>query len=157
MASPLKIQYKRIHIEISKKNYPDTTSQTDRKRFISLTAILNAWEIVSRITNIEISFEKTGIYPFNPSIPLNSPFVFNHEQFVENTQNSLQIDNTAITTDPIYYQLIHATGYTPALPSTYGYNAMFYHYNQKFGKYLGTRPKISISYLFNNVLTVAEV
>ena len=79
-----------------------TLTQTARKRFTTIVAVIDAWKKAATITNIKSAFEKTGIYPLNMQRVLTNKYVRQSTQGDAiapiNHQNRININAMEITT-----------------------------------------------------------
>lgn len=105
-----------------------------RVRYLTVSSIINAWNSIPNEV-LKISFEASGIYPFNPEIPLNNRFTNQTSTFPGPERHGrINITNKELTSDINRIQLFN-----------YEFNTNFTNVNQI------PKPKYSNIY---SVLTI---
>ena len=74
-ASPLKSMFKKLIIQFSKKIPKDGRSFADYMRLVCVSAFLEAADRTLTMTNSKMSFQRAGLFPFNPCAIKNNPYV----------------------------------------------------------------------------------
>ena len=106
LASPLKNLYSQILKDYIKLRHGLIEgNMTATLRRISVEAIIEAWNKVATIKNIQSSAKAVGLYPYDPTVPLNHQYVrplTAEEQHLENernlrARNFLSINNKELT------------------------------------------------------------
>ena len=86
------------------KSKLDLMHKAAQNRYLMVITIIDAWKRASTTLNIKSSWEKTGLYPFNPSRVLASKYVNPDNNIAANSQNNtnrrnqIQINGMEITT-----------------------------------------------------------
>lgn len=108
IGGPLKIAFRKRLNETLAEFKNSTLSRSAAKRLWYVSSFLDAISISMTLSNCKTAFAKSGLYPYDPERPLNSPFV---SQFLGNNPlnletNRLNINGLLLTEENTFLQVL---------------------------------------------------